>query len=97
MEPEAAAGPAPGVQGIVRLELENFKSYKGHQLIGPFKAFTCIIGPNGAGMPLPPLLSSVFPIATPPACVCVCVCVCVAGLFPCCSRCPPSGVSGRAS
>eukprot|EP00249_Psilotum_nudum_P028273 c37084_g1_i1 orf=63-317(+) len=34
---------------IVRLELENFKSYKGHQVIGPFKNFTAIIGPNGAG------------------------------------------------
>ncbi|KAH7287580.1 hypothetical protein KP509_32G063300 [Ceratopteris richardii] len=34
---------------IERLELENFKSYKGHQVIGPFKNFTAIIGPNGAG------------------------------------------------
>ncbi|GAB4841723.1 hypothetical protein Ancab_022445 [Ancistrocladus abbreviatus] len=34
---------------IHRLELENFKSYKGHQLIGPFYDFTAIIGPNGAG------------------------------------------------
>jgi structural maintenance of chromosome 1 len=32
-----------------RLELENFKSYKGHQIIGPFRKFTAIIGPNGAG------------------------------------------------
>ncbi|KAF8983388.1 Structural maintenance of chromosomes protein 1 [Entomortierella lignicola] len=32
-----------------RIELENFKSYKGHQTIGPFKDFTCVIGPNGAG------------------------------------------------
>lgn len=29
--------------------MENFKSYKGEQLIGPFKDFTAIIGPNGAG------------------------------------------------
>ena len=29
--------------------MENFKSYKGHQLVGPFKDFTAIIGPNGAG------------------------------------------------
>ena len=35
---------------LVRLELENFKSYKGRQVIGPFKPFTAIIGPNGAGM-----------------------------------------------
>ncbi|KAK4795735.1 hypothetical protein SAY86_028061 [Trapa natans] len=34
---------------ILRLELENFKSYKGHQVIGPFYEFTAIIGPNGAG------------------------------------------------
>ncbi|KAL3685453.1 hypothetical protein R1sor_003475 [Riccia sorocarpa] len=34
---------------IDRLEVENFKSYKGHQIIGPFKNFTAIIGPNGAG------------------------------------------------
>ena len=34
---------------LKRLELENFKSYKGHQIIGPFKRFTAIIGPNGAG------------------------------------------------
>jgi structural maintenance of chromosome 1 len=38
---------APG--RIERLEVENFKSYKGHQVIGPFKGFTAIIGPNGAG------------------------------------------------
>lgn len=34
---------------ILRLELENFKSYKGLQTIGPFYDFTAIIGPNGAG------------------------------------------------
>ncbi|KAM7259549.1 hypothetical protein ACFE04_015290 [Oxalis oulophora] len=34
---------------INRLELENFKSYKGFQSIGPFSDFTAIIGPNGAG------------------------------------------------
>ncbi|GLU07763.1 hypothetical protein SLE2022_247110 [Rubroshorea leprosula] len=34
---------------ILRLELENFKSYKGQQTIGPFSDFTAIIGPNGAG------------------------------------------------
>ena len=31
------------------IELENFKSYKGCQRIGPFKRFTAIIGPNGSG------------------------------------------------
>ncbi|KAN0084141.1 RecF/RecN/SMC [Tylopilus felleus] len=34
---------------LVRIELSNFKSYRGHQVIGPFKNFTSIIGPNGAG------------------------------------------------
>lgn len=34
---------------IHRLEIENFKSYKGSQIIGPFAGFTAIIGPNGAG------------------------------------------------
>ncbi|GFR50104.1 hypothetical protein Agub_g12250, partial [Astrephomene gubernaculifera] len=34
---------------IDRLEVENFKSYRGHQHIGPFKAFTAVIGPNGSG------------------------------------------------
>lgn len=33
-----------------RLELENFKSYKGLQTIGPFHNFTSVIGPNGAGI-----------------------------------------------
>ncbi|KAK3026158.1 hypothetical protein RJ639_040545 [Escallonia herrerae] len=41
------SSPAPGK--IDRLELENFKSYKGFQTIGPFYNFTAIIGPNGAG------------------------------------------------
>ncbi|KAI9511038.1 RecF/RecN/SMC [Russula earlei] len=34
---------------LVRIELCDFKSYRGHQVIGPFKDFTSIIGPNGAG------------------------------------------------
>jgi structural maintenance of chromosome 1 len=34
---------------VTYLELENFKSYAGVQLIGPFRDFTSIIGPNGAG------------------------------------------------
>ncbi|XP_025644726.1 structural maintenance of chromosomes protein 1 [Arachis hypogaea] len=40
--------PSPAGR-IHRLEMENFKSYKGHQVIGPFFDFTAIIGPNGAG------------------------------------------------
>ena len=34
---------------IHSIEISNFKSYKGTQVIGPFKNFTAIIGPNGAG------------------------------------------------
>eukprot|EP01116_Phalansterium_solitarium_P016500 TRINITY_DN3844_c0_g1_i1.p1 TRINITY_DN3844_c0_g1~~TRINITY_DN3844_c0_g1_i1.p1 ORF type:complete len:1226 (+),score=616.02 TRINITY_DN3844_c0_g1_i1:155-3832(+) len=34
---------------IHRLEIENFKSYKDHQIIGPFHQFQSIVGPNGAG------------------------------------------------
>ncbi|KAG6902949.1 hypothetical protein C0995_009341 [Termitomyces sp. Mi166 len=34
---------------LVRIELCDFKSYRGHQTIGPFRNFTSIIGPNGAG------------------------------------------------
>ncbi|KAA1102179.1 Structural maintenance of chromosomes protein 1 [Puccinia graminis f. sp. tritici] len=30
------------------VEVDNFKSYKGVQTIGPFKHFTAVIGPNGA-------------------------------------------------
>ncbi|WFD35856.1 Structural maintenance of chromosomes protein 1 [Malassezia cuniculi] len=31
------------------LELDNFKSYRGHHVIGPFSSFSAIIGPNGSG------------------------------------------------
>ncbi|KAK2152444.1 hypothetical protein LSH36_328g01029 [Paralvinella palmiformis] len=31
------------------IEVDNFKSYKGQQTIGPFKNFSAIIGPNGSG------------------------------------------------
>lgn len=31
------------------LEIENFKSYAGKQVLGPFDDFTCVIGPNGSG------------------------------------------------
>jgi chromosome segregation ATPase len=34
---------------LKELEIENFKSYKGRHIIGPFKRFTSIIGPNGSG------------------------------------------------
>ncbi|NXU49078.1 SMC1B protein, partial [Turnix velox] len=31
------------------LVLQDFKSWRGQQVIGPFMRFTCIIGPNGSG------------------------------------------------
>ncbi|KAJ2495772.1 Structural maintenance of chromosomes protein 1 [Coemansia sp. RSA 1972] len=34
---------------LIQLELENFKSYRGQQVIGPFTSFTAVVGPNGAG------------------------------------------------
>ena len=34
---------------LEQLEVENFKSYAGHQVIGPFSPFQAVIGPNGAG------------------------------------------------
>ena len=54
-----------------RLELENFKSYKGQQVVGPFSKFSCIVGPNGAGEGdhsterKPYALIDVFPQANP--------------------------------
>lgn len=35
--------------GLRKLELENFKSYRGTHVVGPFDRFTCIVGPNGSG------------------------------------------------
>ena len=34
---------------LKQLELENFKSYRGRQVIGPFSSFSAVIGPNGSG------------------------------------------------
>eukprot|EP00117_Sycon_ciliatum_P043766 scpid25552/ scgid31647/ Structural maintenance of chromosomes protein 1A len=34
---------------LSRLEVENFKSYKGSMVIGPLSPFTAVIGPNGCG------------------------------------------------
>lgn len=34
---------------IVHIEVENFKSYRGHQKIGPFYDFTAVVGANGSG------------------------------------------------
>jgi len=38
---------APG--HIDRIEVVNFKSYRGSHVIGPFDKFTAVIGPNGSG------------------------------------------------
>ena len=35
---------------LFKLEVTNFKSYAGMLSIGPFKDFTCVIGPNGSGL-----------------------------------------------
>lgn len=42
-----ADGPAPA--RLDRLELENFKSYGGKVVVGPFKGFNAVIGTNGSG------------------------------------------------
>ncbi|PWN30250.1 RecF/RecN/SMC protein [Jaminaea rosea] len=34
---------------LLSLEITNFKSYRGTQVIGPFKSFSAVIGPNGSG------------------------------------------------
>ncbi|KAL7748281.1 Structural maintenance of chromosomes protein 1 [Sorochytrium milnesiophthora] len=34
---------------LERIELSNFKSYRGHHVIGPFGTLSAVIGPNGAG------------------------------------------------
>lgn len=31
------------------IAVDNFKSYRGYQKIGPLKPFTAVIGPNGSG------------------------------------------------
>lgn len=40
---------APPTGRVHSLIIDNFKSYKGKEVIGPFKDFTTIIGPNGSG------------------------------------------------
>lgn len=34
---------------LKQLDIENFKSWRGKQIIGPFLQFNCIIGTNGSG------------------------------------------------
>ena len=47
--PASAQPPAPPTGRVHSLIIDNFKSYKGKEVIGPFKDFTTIIGPNGSG------------------------------------------------
>lgn len=46
---EAAEARSTAMGRLELLLVENFKSWRGRQVIGPFKRFTCIIGPNGSG------------------------------------------------
>ncbi|KAH0513066.1 Structural maintenance of chromosomes protein 1B [Microtus ochrogaster] len=46
---EAAEARRTAMGHLELLLVENFKSWRGLQVIGPFKRFTCIIGPNGSG------------------------------------------------
>ena len=46
---EPSLNTATTTMPLVRIELSDFKSYRGHHVIGPFTPFTSIIGPNGAG------------------------------------------------
>jgi len=34
---------------IDRIEVRDFKSYRGEHVIGPFRPFTAVVGPNGSG------------------------------------------------
>lgn len=34
---------------IDHIEVKNFKSYQGVHVIGPFRDFTAVVGPNGSG------------------------------------------------
>lgn len=34
---------------LVSIELQNFKSFEGHHVIGPFLNLTAVVGPNGGG------------------------------------------------
>jgi len=41
--------PPPSLSSLTQHQVENFKSYRGRQRIGPFGGFTAVIGPNGSG------------------------------------------------
>jgi len=47
--PSAASAPRSRLM-ILKMVLENFKSYGGVKEIGPFhKSFSSVVGPNGSG------------------------------------------------
>lgn len=47
---EAAEGTSKSRSGFLeRIELDNFKSYGGSVVVGPFKGFNAVIGTNGSG------------------------------------------------
>ncbi|KAM8979654.1 LOW QUALITY PROTEIN: structural maintenance of chromosomes protein 1B [Sarcophilus harrisii] len=45
---EAASRSSAAMGRLDRLLVEN-RSWRGHQVLGPFRNFTCIVGPNGSG------------------------------------------------
>ena len=62
----AAAPSSPPRLMVLKLVLENFKSWGGVKEVGPFhKAFSAVVGPNGSGAwrvvdATPPLFSRLF-------------------------------------
>lgn len=50
MASAVGAAAAPSRLMILKLQVENFKSYGGVKEIGPFhKSFSSVVGPNGSG------------------------------------------------
>lgn len=47
---------------LYSLELQDFKSYRGKQTIGPFSKFTAIVGPNGSGKIIHSYMFNMFKI-----------------------------------
>lgn len=45
----STSAPKDDVYFLQYIEMENFKSYRGHVIVGPLKKFTAVIGPNGSG------------------------------------------------
>lgn len=49
MPPPAGRKPEEETAFLQFIEMENFKSYRGHIVVGPLKQFNAVIGPNGSG------------------------------------------------